>query len=300
MIGQSTPKADDLMVLLTVARLGKFKAAANVLNTTHTTVSRRISELDRALGGRTLVRGSQGWELTPLGATALRVAEEIERSLSHLADYTDDAPGLRGLVRVSTPDGIGSRFVSPAAVKLQQANPALSVEVVSSTRRASQHRSGVDIEVVIGRPSIRQTMFVPLSEYYLRLYATPQYLERNGTPETIDDLRRHSFISYIEAELQVTEIGRIGAGLPEPKSAFKSTGIFSQLSAVRADGGIGLLPSFLVDRDSGLVPVLRTQFARKHLIGAVVRTDSAASPSVQALVESLQSEMRSRARELAQ
>lgn len=300
MIGQSTPKADDLMVLLTVARLGKFKAAANVLNTTHTTVSRRISELDRALGGRTLVRGPQGWELTPLGATALRVAEEIERSLSHLADYTDESPGLRGIVRVSTPDGIGSRFVSPAAVKLQQGNPALSVEVVSSTRRASQHRSGVDIEVVIGRPNIRQTMFVPLSEYYLRLYATPQYLERNGTPETIEDLRRHSFISYIEAELQVTEIGRIGAGLPEPKSAFKSTGIFSQLSAVRANGGIGLLPSFLVDPSSGLVPVLRTQFARKHLIGAVVRTDSAASPSVQALVESLRAEMRTRARELAQ
>ena len=58
---QTAPHADDLLVLLAVARLGKFKAAASALGTTHTTVSRRIVELDTALGGRTFVRGNDGW-----------------------------------------------------------------------------------------------------------------------------------------------------------------------------------------------------------------------------------------------
>ncbi|HXD28058.1 MAG TPA: LysR family transcriptional regulator, partial [Arthrobacter sp.] len=58
------PSPDDLLILLTVARLGRFTAVAEALETTHTTVSRRMAALDRQLGGRTLTRTSTGWELT--------------------------------------------------------------------------------------------------------------------------------------------------------------------------------------------------------------------------------------------
>ena len=49
------PSPDDLLILLTVARLGRFNAVAEALETTHTTISRRILALDKRLGGRTLV-----------------------------------------------------------------------------------------------------------------------------------------------------------------------------------------------------------------------------------------------------
>ncbi|GAP57098.1 hypothetical protein AHiyo6_36630 [Arthrobacter sp. Hiyo6] len=48
------PSPDDLLILLTVARLGRFNAVAETLGTTHTTISRRILALDQQLGGRTL------------------------------------------------------------------------------------------------------------------------------------------------------------------------------------------------------------------------------------------------------
>ena len=53
------PSPDDLLILLTVARLGRFNAVAESLGTTHTTISRRILALDRQLGGRTLERTPQ-------------------------------------------------------------------------------------------------------------------------------------------------------------------------------------------------------------------------------------------------
>ena len=61
------PSPDDLLILLTVARLGRFNAVAETLGTTHTTISRRILALDKQLGGRTLERSPHGWELTELG-----------------------------------------------------------------------------------------------------------------------------------------------------------------------------------------------------------------------------------------
>ena len=75
------PSPDDLLILLTVARLGRFNAVAETLGTTHTTISRRILALDRQLGGRTLERSPNGWELTQLGAAAVEAAESIEATL---------------------------------------------------------------------------------------------------------------------------------------------------------------------------------------------------------------------------
>ncbi|WP_404473402.1 LysR family transcriptional regulator [Microbacterium aerolatum] len=288
------PHADDLLVLLAVARLGKFKAAASVLGTTHTTVSRRIAELDRALGGRTFVRGSDGWELTALGSEALLIAEQMEAGLTKLSNYASDAPGLAGIVRLSSPDAFSVLYTTRAAVSVQRENPSLSIEVVSSTRRVSQHRSGVDIEIVIGQPSVRNTLYVPLTEYYLRLYATEQYLRRNGVPQSVDDLRKHTLISYIETELQVPELGRVGSALPAPHAFFQSTGIFSQREAALNHAGIALLPSFTVEPHSDLVPVLRSQVAKSRQIGAVLRIESANSPSAQAVLTAIQREVQER------
>ena len=62
--------ADDLLVLLAVARSGRYTTAARQLGVTHTTVARRIEALELALGARAIVRGSSGWRLTPLGERA--------------------------------------------------------------------------------------------------------------------------------------------------------------------------------------------------------------------------------------
>ena len=73
------PSPDDLLILLTVARLGRFNAVAETLGTTHTTISRRILALDKQLGGRTLERSPHGWELTDLGQEAVAAAEAMVR-----------------------------------------------------------------------------------------------------------------------------------------------------------------------------------------------------------------------------
>ncbi|WP_036970359.1 helix-turn-helix domain-containing protein, partial [Promicromonospora kroppenstedtii] len=59
--------ADQLLVLLAVARTGRYTTAARALGVNHTTVARNVTALERALGGRLLVKGADGWELTTLG-----------------------------------------------------------------------------------------------------------------------------------------------------------------------------------------------------------------------------------------
>ncbi|GAA4657534.1 LysR family transcriptional regulator [Arthrobacter cryoconiti] len=293
------PSPDDLLILLTVARLGRFTAVADALNTTHTTVSRRILALDKQLGGRTLERTPQGWELTQLGRTAVTAAEGIERSLSSLTSGLENGVDVvSGVVRLNTSDGFGALIATPALVRLQKQHPLLRVELLSATRRLSQNRSGVDIEVVAGSVDAGRAETILLTDYTLRLYAGTGYADVFGLPESATELAGHRFVSYVESTLQVTELARQHRTLTSEPAEFQSTSVFGQIEAVRANAGIGMLPAFMVDGQLGFVRVLPGEVAQKVQYWAAARPESLRSPSVQAVITALLQETHHRRREL--
>ncbi|ALE91305.1 LysR family transcriptional regulator [Arthrobacter alpinus] len=293
------PSPDDLLILLTVARLGRFTAVADALETTHTTVSRRILALDKQLGGRTLERTPQGWELTELGRAAVGAAEGIEKSLSVLTSgIQDGVDAVSGVVRVSASDGFGALIATPALARLQGKHPLLRVELLSGTRRLSQNRSGVDIEVVPGSVDAGRAQTILLSDYTLRLYAGPEYVSKNGMPETVDALATHSFISYVESTLQVAELVQQHRTLTAKPADFQATSVFAQIEAVRANAGIGMLPAFMADGQPGLVRVLPKEVEQKVQFWAASRPESLRSPAVQAVVAAFLQETRARRQQL--
>ncbi|MGO4382707.1 LysR family transcriptional regulator [Specibacter sp. RAF43] len=293
------PSPDDLLILLTVARLGRFTAVADALETTHTTVSRRILALDKQLGGRTLERTPQGWELTELGRAAVTAAEGIELSLGTLAAGLEAGVDIvSGVVRVSTSDGFGALIATPALVRLQKKHPLLRVELLSATRRLSQNRSGVDLEVVAGRVEAGRAQTILLSEYTLRLYAGVGYARDYKMPQTVAELKNHRFISYVESTLQVAELGHHPKTLTTDPAEFQSTSVFAQIEAVRANGGIGMLPAFMVDHLDGLVRVLPREVEQRVGYWAAARQESLRSPAVQAVVAAFLHETRRRRSDL--
>jgi DNA-binding transcriptional LysR family regulator len=294
------PSPDDLMILLAVARLGRFTAVADALDITHTTVSRRILALDKRLGGRTLGRTPQGWELTELGRAAVAAAEGIEENLNTLTAGLGNSSGaLSGVVRIGTSDGFGALLAGPALVRLQREHPALRVELLSATRKLSQNRSGVDLEVVAGAVEAGRSQTIFLADYYLRLYASPDYLAVAGVPQNLAELQAHRFVSYVETALQVAELGHRSQTLSDQPAAFQATSIFAQIEAVRSGGGIGILPSFMVYRQPGLVPVLPDGFERRVSFWAAARPEALRSPAVQAVIGALLTETRRRRDALA-
>src|SRR5690606_437891 len=167
------------LVLLAVARTGRYTTAARQLGVTHTTVARRIEALEGALGGRVLVRGADGWRLTALGERAAAAGEGVESALSAL----DSGGGeLAGVIRLSATDGFSAYVAAPAMAALRRRHPGVSLQIVAQTRQAAVHRSGVDLEVVVGRPEVRRAQAVRLADYELGMYASPDFLAEHGVP----------------------------------------------------------------------------------------------------------------------
>ncbi|WP_309068487.1 LysR family transcriptional regulator [Microbacterium sp.] len=287
----AAPSADQLLVLLEVARTGRFTSAAQSLGLTHTTVSRNIAALEAALGGRLLLRGSDGWALTPLGERAARAAEGVAAALERLTDGESAADPVTGVVRMTTTDGFAALIAAPAVATLRAEHPRLTVEIVTLTRRAAQHRSGVDIEVVVGTPQVNRGRALRLGEYELGLYGSRDYLSRHGTPDSPVAAAEHGLVYFVDSMLQVDDLDLPRRLLPGMRDALTSTNVFVHVEATRAGAGLGILPCFVADRHPDLVRVLPDEVRDRLPYHAVVAPESWRRPAVAALLGELRRQM---------
>ncbi|RAX46022.1 LysR family transcriptional regulator [Arthrobacter sp. AQ5-06] len=278
---------DDLLILLAVSRSAKFTTAAQVLGLNHTTVSRRIAALEKALGGRVLARAAGGWELTELGTEAVRVAEQVEAAVSALGPAGQAPDPITGVVRMTATDGFSAYITAPAVARLRRKHPGLSVEVVTMTRRALQQRSGLDIEVVVGEPQVHRAEAVQLGEYMLGMYASRAYLAENGTPASVAELTEHPLVYFVDSMLQVDDLDAPRRLVPAMREGLTSTNVFVHVEATRAGAGIGFLPCFMGDLHNDLVRLLPDDFAELLPYWMVLRPDSMRRPAVAAVVQAL-------------
>ncbi|WP_246011445.1 LysR family transcriptional regulator [Nocardia mexicana] len=281
------PSADDLLVLLAVGRSGRFVSAAEELGINHTTISRRIAALEQTLGGRVLTRVTGGWELTELGREALAAAEAVEAAVRSLSTEEDGSRVLEGVVRISATDGFSAYIAAPSAARVQRRHPRIAVEIVAATRRASTQRSGLDIEIVVGRPKVHRAEATPLGDYCLGLYGARDYLIEHGIPQGIEELARYPLVYFIDSMLQVDDLDLASSFAPMMRESVSSTNVFVHVEATRAAAGLGLLPCFMADRHADLVRVLPEAVAVRLTYWLVARAETLRRPEVSAVVDAL-------------
>ena len=285
------PSADDLLILLAVGRTGKYTTAADELGLNHTTISRRIAALELAVGGRVLARVSGGWELTELGREALAAAEAVEAAVRSLSTEAGGKRALEGVVRISATDGFSAYIAAPAAAAVQREHPNVAVEIVAATRRASQQRSGLDVEIVVGEPTVHRAKALRLGDYCLGLYGSREYLRAHGVPSGVADLDRFPLVYFIDSMLQVDDLDLATSFAPAMRESVTSTNVFVHVEATRASAGLGLLPCFMADRHGDLVRVLTGDVAIQLTYWLVTRAETLRRPEVSAVVEAIVARM---------
>jgi DNA-binding transcriptional LysR family regulator len=191
------------------------------------------------------------------------------------------------VVRISATDGFSAYIAAPAAAQVQRRHPKVAVEIVAATRRASQQRSGLDIEVVVGEPQVHRAEAIRLGDYCLGLYGARDYLTEHGAPQSIKDLARYPLVYFIDSMLQVDDLDLATSFARAMRESVTSTNVFVHVEATRAAAGIGLLPCFMADRHDDLVRVLRDAVAVRLSYWLVARPETLRRPEVGAVVEAI-------------
>ncbi|GAB2783632.1 LysR family transcriptional regulator [Halomonas shantousis] len=251
---------DNLRYFLELARAGKLTVAARRLGVDHTTVARRVQALEKALGMPLFIRAAAGYRLSENGRNLLPRAEAMESACLSIEQY---APGgrdnLSGLVRIGATEGYGVAMLAPHLASLTARHPDLSVDLLAVPRTVQLSRHEADIVITLERPERGPFTITRLTDYVLRLYASDAYLRHHPPIRTREDLRQHTFVSYIDDLLYSKELCYLEE-LGRPRHvALRSTSILAQQQACAAGAGIAILPTFAASAEPRLRRVLADQ-----------------------------------------
>jgi DNA-binding transcriptional LysR family regulator len=248
---------DDLQAFLAVARAGRLTVAAQQMGVDHSTLSRRVAALERALGVMLFERRSVGFTLTPEGEQLLGDAESMETLAIRMRSRPGDASrGLTGTVRIGTPEGFGTYFLAPRIMGLAASHPELDIELVANPRHFSLSRREADLAVSMERPSQGRVYAHKLVDYALGVYAARAYLDAHAAIRAKRDLTAHRWVGYVEDLMWTSELDYLPQIAPALAPRIRISNVISQLTALIGGAGLGVLPHFMARTVPELVRVL--------------------------------------------
>jgi DNA-binding transcriptional LysR family regulator len=188
----------DVEAFVTVVEKGSMTEGAIALSTTPSVISRAISRLEARLGTQLMRRTTRRLSLTEAGRIYLDQAR-IAFSLMDDAERAirGQSGKVSGQVRLSVPTTYGHYRLPAMLAGFAEAYPDVRVELDITNRNVDLVAEGFDLAIRLGQLRDSGLIARKLEDARLCLVASPDYLRRNGVPQTIDDLAHHRCLSFV-------------------------------------------------------------------------------------------------------
>jgi LysR family transcriptional regulator for bpeEF and oprC len=186
---------NDVRVFEKVAATNGFATAARALAMPKSSVSRSIARLEEELGARLFQRTTRDVVLTPAGEELKERCSGLLRRLEEAVNGVRSATSLpRGVLRVSAAIGFGVNVLADELPAFLARHPGLKLSVDLSTRVVDLLAEGVDVAIRLGPMPSSGLVSAHLGSMTRHLCAAPSYLERRGTPASLDEILEHDTI----------------------------------------------------------------------------------------------------------
>lgn len=183
---------NDMLYFVEVVERGGFAAAGRALGIPKSRLSRRVADLESFLGVRLLQRTTRKLSLTQVGETYLRHCQAMRDAALAASDAVAEVQTEpRGTIRVTCPVTLAQTVLGELMPQFLRNCPLVHVEMQVTNRAVNLVEEGVDVALRV-RASLDESgsMVVKrLDSSRQILVASPDLLERQGTPRTLEDLQ---------------------------------------------------------------------------------------------------------------
>ncbi|MDO9053057.1 MAG: LysR family transcriptional regulator [Gallionella sp.] len=234
---------DDLKLFLAVHEQGSLSGAARLLKLGQPTLSRRIAELEEAVGEALFERQSQGASLTAAGQKLLPAAQSMAEWANEAELSVKKQTYLpEGKVRIAAPPGIAYEVVAPLAAKIRRKHPQIQIEALSGIETLNLGRGEADLSLRSGKPTDADLVCVDEISSTMRVYVSKAYAARLSSSPCIADL---DWICWSASYDEMLTNQELSALIPNFKPAFTSDDFIVQMAACKAGVGAMILPQVL-------------------------------------------------------
>lgn len=222
-----------MQVFVRVAELNNFTRAAESLGLPKGSVSRWVQQLETKMSARLLHRSTRRVQLTQDGQVFYERCKELLANMDELESMFQSNPAtVSGKLRVDMPLAMATHLVLPRLAEFLNRYPALEIELSSTDHRVDVVREGFDCVISVGQLKDSGLIARPLGHLQVVNCASPDYLQRYGTPEHPEQLAHHAMVIYDQAlrsrgsefeYLDGKELKRVKAGVLSRLTALKLT-----------------------------------------------------------------------------
>lgn len=188
---------NEIVVFIKVAQLGSFIRASESLGIPKSTVSTKVSQLEKRLGVSLIHRTTRKINLTQIGQQFYeRCAENIQSLKSAEEEITFLKSVPSGKIKISAPIYLGSYFLPEILKVFKKDYPKISVELVLTDRAVDLIGEGVDVAIRAGHLQDSVMISKKIGSTYFSLYASPTYLKKNPKIAHPKDLKDHHCLQF--------------------------------------------------------------------------------------------------------
>jgi len=191
-------KLELLRTFVRVTEMSSFTLAGESLGLPRSTVSEHVQALELLVGTRLLQRTTRKVQATQDGLVLYERSRDL---LSHMDEieglFRQDEASLVGRIRIDMPNILARRVVMPRLPEFMAQHPNLELEISSTDRRVDVLSEGFDCVVRVGAQPDQSVVARHLCDFTMVNCASPEYLQRYGVPERLEDLTQHRLVHYV-------------------------------------------------------------------------------------------------------
>lgn len=256
-------KLRNMRVFARVVEVGSFTNVARQLNSTTGNVSRAVTELEQDLSTRLIQRTTRRLAVTESGQRYYQRCRKILEEIDYAdAEAREAISEPRGVLRVHSIPGLGQKHVTAAIIGYRKEHPSVCVELTLSQEMPDLVSDAIDVSIFSATtlPDSASVAQIIGSSRSI-LVASADYIEKNGAPESLDDLARHTCVR-INTPPYPSEDWILCSTSEEfvftPSDSYFSVNDHEAMSvALRSGAGIGLLSVYSVMEDLRLGKLVR-------------------------------------------
>jgi DNA-binding transcriptional LysR family regulator len=270
--------------------MGTVSGAADALGVHHATVIRHIDSLEGRLGVKLFQRHARGYTSTEAGQDLLKVAQATDDQFTQLVGRIKGRGDEVSGELVVTSLAAASPRLTPAIVKFQEQYPGLLVRFLTGEEVLRLEYGEAHVALRAGvRPDNPDNVVQPFKALCVSLYASQDYIGRNGRPETLEDLGGHTFIGYDNSDSRAPYYRWLMERVAPEQVVFRATDNQVIKDAISAGVGIGFVSCWDAER-SDLVRLFPPQSEWAAPLWLVTHVDLHRTTKVQAFLKFLKEE----------
>ncbi|WP_054180562.1 DNA-binding transcriptional regulator YafC [Trabulsiella odontotermitis] len=285
--------SEEIAIFVAVVESGSFSRAAEQLDQANSAVSRAVKKLESKLGVSLLNRTTRQLSLTEEGERYFRrmqvVLQEMAAAENELME-TRNTP--RGLLRVDAATPVVLHFLMPLIKPFRERYPEMTLSLVSSETFINLIERKVDVAIRAGTLTDSSLRARPLFNSYRKIIASPDYLEKHGTPHTVEELKQHLCLGFTEpVSLNTWPVSCNDGQLFEIQCGLSSNSGETLKYLCLSGNGIACLSDYMVDKEiakGDFVELLADKRLPVEMpFSAVYYSDRAVSTRIRAFIDFL-------------